>query len=628
VKPRLGRYKLLRKLAHGGMAQVYLARQVGVEGFAKKVVIKRLPAASADDAALQEMFTSEAALAAHLDHPNVVTIFDFAEAEGERFLVMEYVDGPSLKLLLERARAAKKLLPVEHVLKIASWVCEGLAYVHSMRHDRTGEPLSVVHRDITPDNILITRTGVVKIIDFGIAKSTTQVHTTQAGQLKGKLQYIAPEQLFADPIDRRADLFSLGVVLFEALTGVQPFAREHNGAVIDALMQYQLPRVTSLRPGVPEALDAIIAKATAKKREERFSNALELQALLEGELAKLMPAFVAGRLRELVALLDPAPGPQEEEEDTTTDGEALSLAAPADDDWDERTDRVKAATAVTKTSPKLQLPPGAVPIAGPPPAAKGPDAETTRLPPGAAPRVPPPQTVPAPVVPDDEEPVTASVKLPFAGPPRQGLPVLPLLALMIVTGVVTWFVSGFVNRAPPEDTRVLVAKANPPPPPPPPVPVVEAADAGVPDVLVELPPPDAGSSVPFAIDSVPAATVFVDGARAGDTPVNVTLEPGSQHRLRFESPDAGLNKSVMLRVPKEGPYQKQWAFERAVLTLDVPQGAVVWLDKKKLGTAPLEPVELLEGTHRLRVVHEASALDVSKTLELKAGETTERLGVD
>ncbi len=622
MKPRLGRYKLLRKLAHGGMSQVYLARQVGVEGFAKKVVIKRLPAASADDAQLQEMFVSEAALAAHLDHPNVVSIIDFAEADGERFLVMEYVDGPSLKLLLERARASKRLLPIEHCLKIASWVCEGLAYVHSLRHERTGEPLSVVHRDITPDNILITRTGVVKIIDFGIAKATTQVHETQAGQLKGKLPYVAPEQLFADPIDRRADLFSLGVVLFEAITGVQPFARDSNAAVIDALLQYELPRVTSLRPDAPPALDAIVAKATAKKRDERFSNALELQALLEAELVKRMPVFVSGRLRELVALLDPPLPREEEEEDTTTDGEALVLAAAADD-WDEKTDRVKSSHTRTKTSPKLEVPPGAVPL-----------PQTVQLPPGSAPLIPAPQSVPHPIA-DEPEPVTASVNLPAGeGPPsRQGLPVLALFGLMVGTGVLTWFVSGWVNRPAPEDTRVVVAKVEAPPAAGPLTAVVEepvdasvAAAPELPDASAPL--PDAGAAVTFELGSVPVATLFVDGARAGDTPVKVALEPGTQHRLRFESPDAGLNKSVMLRVPREGPFEKQWEFERAVLTLEVPEGSEVWLDKRKLGTAPLAPVELWEGTHRVRVVNVEGSLDVSKTLELKAGATTERIGVD
>ncbi|HZN91240.1 MAG TPA: serine/threonine-protein kinase, partial [Myxococcales bacterium] len=207
---RVGRYELVQKLATGGMAEVFLAKTVGPGGFEKVLVVKRILPHLVEEREFVEMFLSEAKLAALLNHHNVVQIFDFGQADGAYFIAMELVDGPNLRVLSKRAQELNRPIPFPLCAKIISLACEGLAYAHGLTDPSSGQPLNLVHRDISPDNIMVTRTGGVKVVDFGIAKAASQAHRTGSGVVKGKLAYMPVEQLASSPLDRRTDVYALG----------------------------------------------------------------------------------------------------------------------------------------------------------------------------------------------------------------------------------------------------------------------------------------------------------------------------------------------------------------------------------------------------------------------------------
>jgi serine/threonine-protein kinase len=281
VTTTLGKYTLLRKLATGGMAEVFLAQADGPMGFRKKCVVKRILPHFNDDARFIEMFLGEARLAAQLNHPNLVQIFDFGEAGGQYYLAMEYIDGPNLRVLNQAARRQEGPIGFALAARIIALAAEGLHFAHDLRGEN-GEFLNLVHRDISPDNILVSRSGAVKVVDFGIAKATSQPHLTRSGMIKGKMAYMPPEQLAREPLDRRSDLFALGIVLYELVTGGMPFDATSEVSIIQAIMsQAPLERPSLRRPDCPPALEAIITRCLEKDREARYPSAAALQTDLE-----------------------------------------------------------------------------------------------------------------------------------------------------------------------------------------------------------------------------------------------------------------------------------------------------------------------------------------------------------
>src|SRR5574338_704894 len=219
-----GRYELLTLLARGGMAEVYLARMSGVGGFAKLFVIKRILPHLGDDPEFREMFINEGRVAARLDHPNICQVYELGEVDGEVFLAMEYLDGlawADLMKLLPRGRGVE----LRVTATVLGQICEGLRFAHE-HVDLDGTPMPIVHRDVSPQNLMITTEGMCKLLDFGVSKVLTEGTRTRTGMLKGKLPYMAPEQIRGEPIDARADVFSMGVVLWESLTGGRLFQRD------------------------------------------------------------------------------------------------------------------------------------------------------------------------------------------------------------------------------------------------------------------------------------------------------------------------------------------------------------------------------------------------------------------
>jgi serine/threonine protein kinase len=233
---RFGKYVLLDRLAVGGMAEIFLARQEGMEGFEKTVVIKRIRPHLSKQKSFVDMFLDEARLAAQLSHPNIVQIHELGQVGDSYFIAMEYVFGRDMARIIPKAERMGIAFPHVYALQIASEICEALYYAHQ-RSDAWGNPLHIVHRDVTPENVFVSFDGAVKILDFGIAKARGQTGQTTAGEIKGKLSYMSPEQALANPLDCRSDIFTLGVVLYEWLTGFRLFTGDSEVAVLRSISE-------------------------------------------------------------------------------------------------------------------------------------------------------------------------------------------------------------------------------------------------------------------------------------------------------------------------------------------------------------------------------------------------------
>ena len=291
--PRMiGRYALYKEIASGGMATVHLGRIVGAGGFSRPVAIKRLHAQFARDPSFVAMFLDEARLASRIFHPNVVAPLDVVSTDGELFLVMEYVRGASLSRLLRSVITEEKLVPPKIVGAIMSGVLHGLHAAHEARGDR-GEALDIVHRDVSPQNVLVGVDGVARVLDFGVAKAAGRMQTTQDGQLKGKLSYMAPEQIKGESVDRRTDIYAATVVLWEALTCKRLFKAENEANALARVLMGKVPPPTTEVPGLPLAIDAVVARGIHLDPTQRYSTARQMAADVEAALGVATPTDVA-----------------------------------------------------------------------------------------------------------------------------------------------------------------------------------------------------------------------------------------------------------------------------------------------------------------------------------------------
>jgi serine/threonine-protein kinase len=277
---RIGTYEIICHLASGGMGELFLGRRIGIAGFTRPVAIKVINAGRSRDSRLVEQFIREARLSARIDHPNVVRVEELASASENRYLlVMEYVGGCSLRELLSSMEDRQFRLHAPAVVSIGAAIAEGLHAAHETT-DEQGRPLCIIHRDVSPHNILISTTGQVKLIDFGIAKPTNFVgEHTQAGAIKGKVRYMSPEQARGLPVDRRADVYALGIVLWEMLTMRRLF-RGPTDVALDAARTPQIPPASAFDPSIPRALDRAIEAALAYDPEYRPESARDLRRML------------------------------------------------------------------------------------------------------------------------------------------------------------------------------------------------------------------------------------------------------------------------------------------------------------------------------------------------------------
>src|SRR5579863_2628213 len=296
---QFGPYRLVRQIAVGGMAEIHLAKTKGIAGFEKYVALKMIhPNFAADDEFIQ-MLVDEAKIAVQLNHGNIAQTFDLGRVGDTYYITMEYVDGADLYKILRRGSEQELEMPLDVCAFIAKEVASALDHAHRKR-DHKGKPLGIVHRDVSPQNVLISFAGEIKLVDFGIAKATMKVKQTAVGVIKGKYYYMSPEQARGDQIDSRSDIFSAGIVLYEMMTGQMLYLEEDLHRLLDMVRKADIAPPSSLRRGVPPQLEKIVMRALAKNPPDRYQSAADLASDLERFLHAYSPVFTAAKVSQLV----------------------------------------------------------------------------------------------------------------------------------------------------------------------------------------------------------------------------------------------------------------------------------------------------------------------------------------
>ncbi|WP_224368728.1 protein kinase domain-containing protein [Hyalangium versicolor] len=292
-----GQYVLVKKLAEGGMAEIFLSKLLGADGFERNVVIKRMLSNLSSLPDFVEMFRDEARLAARLSHPNIIQIHELGFVDGCYYICMEYLAGEDFSTTLRQAGKKRQYTPMPITLRVLVDAARGLHFAHDFTNEQ-GEPLHIVHRDISPSNLYVTYQGQVKVLDFGIAKAASRLVQTRTGVVKGKYIYMAPEQAQGKDVDRRSDVFSLGVSLYESLTNIRPFARENDLAVLNALTQGDFVPPAQMRRDIPPELDAVVLKALSLDSADRYATAADFADALEHGLKGKVPLATHKELAE------------------------------------------------------------------------------------------------------------------------------------------------------------------------------------------------------------------------------------------------------------------------------------------------------------------------------------------
>jgi serine/threonine-protein kinase len=607
---QLGKYQLIRKLATGGMAEVFLAKAAGPMGFEKTLVVKRILPHLAEDPTFVEMFLSEAKLAAQLNHPNIVQIFDFGEADGEYFLAMEYIDGPNLRTLLKRARTAGMPLPIAPCARLIASACDGLAFAHDFADPATGEPLGLIHRDISPDNILVSRQGAVKVVDFGIAKAAGQSHKTQSGLIKGKLAYMPPEQVRARPLDRRVDVYALGVVLYELLTTHKPFESDSDAGTMQAILFEALTPAVEHRPDLPEGIQRILDKALTKDREQRYPDCLALAADLEEFILSVGKPVTQHQIVQLIAQVAPntdAPMPTPQSGTSRGGSGSKPAATPVHTPAPSTYGTGPRSSSTPAPSPEPSMVEPVEPVGS----AK-PFTEPLLITRTQVLEAPSSAAQPLASAPQGEE---ASRKAGTPTTPSARRVLIPAVAgvalLLLGGGYLMWSGGSKTSNLPPaapEAPRVITEappdKAPTPalepttPAPTPPAP----APSTVAENLPESPPSTTPATPPETVKPMEVAAV---------TPADPP-KPSSPPKPR---PSPGPKPSTVKAVGKGTQ-----VVGKGTLAFRIRPFAMVFINGKLQGQTPFAPVELPAGTHSLRFVNDDLKKNVTQTVELKPGE--------
>ncbi len=651
-----GRYVLLEKLALGGMAEIFLAKAVGEAGFEKTFVVKRVLPHLALAHGFVEMFLDEARIAAQLNHPGVVQIFDLGKQEGDYYFAMEYLAGEDASAIVHQCEVLGRQMPVDVTVKIAAAVAEALHYAHGY-HTPDGRHLGIVHRDISPSNLFITYHGTVKVLDFGIARAEQRLQQTRAGHIKGKAAYMAPEQTRGEQVDARADVWSLGVCLHEMLTGHRVFLRDSSGETLLAVREGPIPRPSDFRPEIPEELDALIMHALERDVSQRCPSADVFRAGLERYLANrtYVPQSV-----QLGHFLKDLFG----EERAQTQLRRASVISGRN------------ASEGTQVLGGEKPPPDSntrPPAADPGPTVAARPARLTPLKPGkVAPLLPPPplpEEPPTAAMSQDELPkrrrllhvaVGAGLVLSIVGagaalwvsmPVRVSMrerPPTPVVAESPTVRVLEQEVPKQEVRDPP---AALTEPAEPLIVPEPPQQVMDVER----EETVDTPPAEAVAQqqrtrkppAKTAVATAPRArerrkqvqptraqasparltlranapvTAFIGTRSLGQLPVeDVELPPGS-HMVKLTNPELGISRTTHVRLEAGKEAQRVMTFRKGRLNVSVQPWADVYVDGVLVGQTPLAARELWEGRHKVRLVNPSGEKTVS--VKIEPGETT------
>ncbi|MDP1915381.1 MAG: serine/threonine-protein kinase [Myxococcales bacterium] len=582
-----GRYQLLKKLATGGMAQIYLARQLGVQGFEKLLVVKRILPHLAENEDFITMFLDEARIAARLNHPNVVQIFDLGQQDDTFYIAMEYIHGEDVRKVWKQAERQGTAIPIPLICRIIIESCSGLDYAHK-KADPGGRPLNIVHRDISPQNILVSFEGGVKVVDFGIAKAADQATVTKSGVLKGKYSYMSPEQAQGKPVDARTDVFALGVVLYELLTGARLFKRANDIQTLNAVTECKIEPPSNVDARLPKDLDPIVMRALAKNREDRYPDAREMQQALEDWVLKNklpsgsvhLAAFMQDIYAERLA--------REAEE-----GRLEFTESQADQSRSEQVDKA------TPNRPPKSLRTPTISKQGP--STKSGRKEATRAEAGRS----------GPISRANELPLGADVKPPPTEnslPTQQGAPSKgPLVALALVF-VVALGLGGYVAFRPTRSHVVITSTPS-------------GASVRVDGKAIDC-------RTPCTLPSLPSGDHAVELTKAGYTPGTTQISVPSSGEANFE-----------VTLTKEATVQPAVIVEVALTITSEPPGAAVTIDGTKRGVTPLTlkvppgasaAVTLELAGHQgvsERVEVPKDQAEFSKAFTLKAGEKKDPLVV-
>jgi serine/threonine-protein kinase len=570
-----GRYEILGRLAFGGMAEIFLGREPTAAGAARNVVIKRILPHVADEEKFVRMFLDEARLAIQLNHPNICHIYEFGELEGSYFIAMEWVDGVPLGKLIRRARTEGGV-PIEIGVRIAAQVAEALHYAHRAR-DALGRPMNIVHRDVTPHNVMVAYDGQVKLLDFGIAKATTHSTKTEAGMVKGKFSYMSPEQCLGRAVDCRSDVFALGICLWEALVGRSLFHRETEYETMNAVINEPPAALREHRKDVPVSLDAIVHKALAKDAANRFQTAGELQTALERWFAderKVVNAQAVAAFMEQLYKEEIARGPLV---DSNPFGQSFQRM-PSGSSPSMRDGSMQRRTS-SGSMPSVGS--GSVPaVSGPRPIARANQFED-------------PEDAPTTIAGEEKK------------PSRKGwlAAIAAVLVLLAVGGGIGLAFLVFGQPAQPVASSVPAREVAPP---------VETAPAA--EVADEVPPPvEAPPRAPVTgtlrIEWQPAsASVTVNGERIeGSSPLTRDLTPGTHtivataagHQRFEETVEIAPGAEAVVRavLAPLGP-----AAAPATLSINTRPWSKVYVGARLLGTTPIADARVSSGVVRLRLV--------------------------
>ncbi len=333
------RYRVIERLEAGGMAEVFVGEATSVQGFKKRVAIKRVLPHLASNKDFIGMFLDEARLGARLTHANIVSVFDIGAADNTYFIVMEFVDGCNLKKLIEVLRRQNRTVPVKDAIYICMETCRGLSFAHDLLDDEGGD-MNLVHRDISPPNILISKRGEVKVTDFGLAKATTQLEKTDPGVVKGKFSYLSPEAASGAHVDERADIFAVGIVLWEMLAGRRLFLGETDYQTVKLVQQANVPSLSAINPDVDKEFEAILEKALTVNPEDRYQTARDFGDALAGYIfshqMKVTSYDITALVKNVLAHSDKKPAGQQQQSiiDKLIQEELLSFTSLGEDDAD------------------------------------------------------------------------------------------------------------------------------------------------------------------------------------------------------------------------------------------------------------------------------------------------------
>ena len=590
-------YTLLRRLAAGGMGEIWLAERKGIEGFSRRVVIKTILECFAEEPSLVDMFLDEGRIAAGLTHPNVAQTYDLGQIGRTYYIAMEYISGRDLRNLLLMNVERGQLLPLNLVLRVIAESCEGLYYAHKWKTPG-GQHAGIIHRDISPQNILVTFDGKVKIIDFGIAKAAQSASKTRSGVLKGKYAYMSPEQVRGKKVDHRSDLFSLGVVMYELVTARRLFKRESELSTLDAVLQTEIPSPTRLDGSVPKEVEAVILRALARDPDRRFQDARQMQlAIEEVMLAIKMPASSAHLAAYMEELFE-----DHLQQEREVEQESLSR-------------RMEDLPGVGERAPKLERTMPFAPGLNLNSSTDSHRRELTRN------LLPSESILPA-------QGQSHSWKWALVG----------VLALLVALG--SWFLVSNIMGAPldavdaglspAEDGGLAVAIK----------PKLDAgaettdsneSQAGLGLDLSEDPPGDVDKPVAtlapgrLSVVTEPAADIFLGKKKLGNGSVKNSRLRAGRYTLKVVA-STGAVKTIPIRIFPGKNVSKRVVFGRGKLRIVVMPWANVTVNSRKVGQTPIPPLDLLEGTHRVVLENPQLGKKNTERVNIQPGkETTLRM---